>query len=33
VFVSLDFADAIVEIDETNNLAIIEAIALTTAMR
>ncbi len=33
VFVSLDYADSISEIDETNNLAIIEALALTTAMR
>ena len=33
VFVSLDFADSIPEIDETNNLAIVEAVALTTAMR
>ena len=33
VFVSLDFTDAIAEIDETNNLAIVEATALTTAMR
>lgn len=33
VFVSLDFTDAIVEIDETNNLAIVDAVALTTAMQ
>jgi len=33
VFVSLDFTDAISEIDETNNLAIIEVVALTTAMQ
>ena len=33
VFVSLDFADSIPEIDETNNLAIVEAAVLTTAMR
>ncbi|QDT75771.1 hypothetical protein [Lacipirellula limnantheis] len=33
VFVSLDFTDAIGEIDETNNLAIVEAVALATAMR
>lgn len=33
VFVSLDFTDAIAEVDEMNNLAIVEATALTTAMR
>ena len=33
VFVSLDFADSVPEIDETNNLAIVEAAVLTTAMR
>lgn len=32
-FVSLDFTDAIAEVDETNNLAIVEVTALTTAMR
>ncbi|MBA4106143.1 MAG: hypothetical protein C0485_10315 [Pirellula sp.] len=32
-FVSLDFTDAIAEVDETNNLAIIEVTALTTAMQ
>lgn len=33
LFVSLDFTDAIVEVDETNNLAVVETQALTTAMR
>jgi hypothetical protein len=33
LFVSLDFTDSIAEVDETNNLAVVEAQALTTAMR
>jgi hypothetical protein len=33
LFVALDFADAIAEVDELNNLAIVEADALETAMR
>ncbi|WP_428306906.1 hypothetical protein [Lacipirellula sp.] len=33
LFVSLDFTDAIAEVDETNNLAVVETEALTTAMR
>ena len=33
VFVALDFTDAIAELDELNNLAIVEAGALETALR